>query len=499
MLVPTTILAQQHFGTFAERLKDYPFTIEHVSRFRAAEGPEARDRGLRQRHRRHPHRHAPPAQPRRAREGPRADHRRRGAALRRQAEGAAAPAQAQGRRHRDERDADPAHAADVAGRPARHHGHRDAARGPAPDQDLRRRVRRGARQAGAAAREGARRPGVLPAQPRRDDRRDRRAPARAVPGHDASRSPTASSTRRQLEKRMLAFLRGDADVLVATSIIESGIDIPQANTLIVERADMFGLSQLYQIRGRVGRSRERAYAYLLYPSAAALTPEAAQPPQRAVGLHRARRRLQGRDARPRAARRGQPARRRAVRPRRRARLRALHADARRGGRRAWPRTAAARTCPSRSASTSTSTPTCPADYVPYEQAKVDVHRRIAGAYEVAELEQLRDELEDRFGPLPEPLREPHLAPAGPHQARPGGRARGVLQGEPARCHTGRARLGPRSRSSGRRFRGRSTSRASRRSRYASPTIPSSDSRPSSAPRTCCSRSPERPLKQLDNA
>src|SRR5829696_4449948 len=59
---------------------------------------------------------------------------------------------------------------------------------------------------------------------------------------------------RELEQRMLAFLRGDADVLVATSIIESGIDIPQANTLIVERADHFGLAQLYQIRGRVGRS-----------------------------------------------------------------------------------------------------------------------------------------------------------------------------------------------------------------------------------------------------
>src|SRR4029078_2143107 len=80
---------------------------------------------------------------------------------------------------------------------------------------------------------------------------------------------------KQLEERMIGFLRGDADVLVSTSIIESGIDIPQANTLIVERADTFGLAQLYQIRGRVGRSRERAYAYLLYPSAAALTPEAA--------------------------------------------------------------------------------------------------------------------------------------------------------------------------------------------------------------------------------
>ncbi len=80
---------------------------------------------------------------------------------------------------------------------------------------------------------------------------------------------------KQLEERMLGFLRGDADVLVSTSIIECGIDIPQANTLIVDRADLFGLSQLYQIRGRVGRSRERAYAYLLYPSAAALTQEAA--------------------------------------------------------------------------------------------------------------------------------------------------------------------------------------------------------------------------------
>src|SRR5947208_1907458 len=79
---------------------------------------------------------------------------------------------------------------------------------------------------------------------------------------------------RQLEAHMLSFLRGEADVLVSTSIIESGIDIPQANTLIVERADHFGLAQLYQIRGRVGRSRERAYAYLLYPAYSALTEEA---------------------------------------------------------------------------------------------------------------------------------------------------------------------------------------------------------------------------------
>src|ERR1700680_3906220 len=83
---------------------------------------------------------------------------------------------------------------------------------------------------------------------------------------------------RELEKRMLNFLRGEADVLVCTSIIVAGIHIPQANSLIVERADVFVLAQLYQIRGRVGRSRERAYAYLLYPSSAALTSDAAQRP-----------------------------------------------------------------------------------------------------------------------------------------------------------------------------------------------------------------------------
>ena len=64
-------------------------------------------------------------------------------------------------------------------------------------------------------------------------------------------------------------------MLVCTTIVESGLDIASANTLIVERADQLGLAQLYQIRGRVGRSRERAYAYLFYPSSAALTEDAA--------------------------------------------------------------------------------------------------------------------------------------------------------------------------------------------------------------------------------
>ena len=66
----------------------------------------------------------------------------------------------------------------------------------------------------------------------------------------------------ELDQAMTRFADGEADILLSTNIIESGIDIPSANTMIIHRADMFGLSQLYQLRGRVGRSRQRAYAYL---------------------------------------------------------------------------------------------------------------------------------------------------------------------------------------------------------------------------------------------
>ena len=79
---------------------------------------------------------------------------------------------------------------------------------------------------------------------------------------------------RELEEKMMTFIAGDADVLVTTTIIESGLDIPEANTLVVERADQLGLAQLYQIRGRVGRSDVSAHAYLFYPEASELSPEA---------------------------------------------------------------------------------------------------------------------------------------------------------------------------------------------------------------------------------
>ncbi|PYS67029.1 MAG: transcription-repair coupling factor, partial [Acidobacteria bacterium] len=77
---------------------------------------------------------------------------------------------------------------------------------------------------------------------------------------------------KQMERVMLDFIDFKYDVLVATTIIENGIDIPRANTIIINRADHYGLSQLYQLRGRVGRSSRRAYAYLLIPGEAELTP-----------------------------------------------------------------------------------------------------------------------------------------------------------------------------------------------------------------------------------
>ncbi len=80
----------------------------------------------------------------------------------------------------------------------------------------------------------------------------------------------------ELDQRMNDFYDGKADVLLATTIVESGLDIPTANTMIIHRADMFGLSQLYQIRGRVGRAKTRAYCYLTTRPRSPLTPQAAK-------------------------------------------------------------------------------------------------------------------------------------------------------------------------------------------------------------------------------
>jgi transcription-repair coupling factor (superfamily II helicase) len=91
--------------------------------------------------------------------------------------------------------------------------------------------------------------------------------ARFLVGHGQMRE-------RELEDVMLRFMHGEADVLLCTTIIESGLDNARANTILIDRADRLGLAQLYQLRGRVGRSSQRAYAYLLIPGPDALTPDA---------------------------------------------------------------------------------------------------------------------------------------------------------------------------------------------------------------------------------
>ena len=88
--------------------------------------------------------------------------------------------------------------------------------------------------------------------------------ARVVVGH-------GQLGERELEQVMLKFIRDEADVLVATTIVENGLDIPRANTILINRADRLGLAELYQLRGRVGRSSQRAYAYLLVPPEQLLT------------------------------------------------------------------------------------------------------------------------------------------------------------------------------------------------------------------------------------
>src|SRR5215211_2903735 len=204
-----------------------------------------------------------------------------------------------------------------------------------------------------------------------------------------------------LEATMLAFVRGEHDCLVATTIIESGLDIPTANTLLVERADQLGLAQAYQIRERVGRSRERAFAYLLYPSAETLTPDAAarlatlsDNTELGSGFRVAMRDLEIRGAgnllgdeqsghvaavgfelycqmlEDAAEELRAGAEELSAEPREPVRV-DLDVDA-----------------------------YVPADYIPFEAAKIDVHRRVAAAREPGELRALREELEDRFGPIP---------------------------------------------------------------------------------------------------
>jgi len=203
---------------------------------------------------------------------------------------------------------------------------------------------------------------------------------------------------QDLERVMLEFLRGDSDVLVTTTIIESGLDIPNANTLIVERADLLGLAQLYQIRGRIGRSARVAHAFLFHPDEAVLTGEAiarlstlADYTELGSGFKIAMRDLEirgagellGEEQSGHIAAVGfemylsmlQDA--------------AAELQGQKVSTEKLPRVEVGIDAH------------VPARFIGYEAARVDLHRRIASAGTRNELEELRVELKDRFGDIPE--------------------------------------------------------------------------------------------------
>jgi transcription-repair coupling factor (superfamily II helicase) len=401
MLVPTTILAQQHFGTFMERLRDQPFTIEQVSRFRPvaeqrdaikrfSEGKvdiligthrllsrdvRAKDLGLL-------------IVDEEQRFGVKQKELLR--QLRLKVDVIAMSATPIPRTLQMSlaglRDISVIETPPEGRRPVKTYV------GEYDEQLVRQALEREAARGGQA----------FFLHNRVDDIDETAERLRALCPKLSFEVAHGQMDEKSLEERMMRFLRGEADVLVSTSIIESGIDIPQANTLIVDRADVFGLSQLYQIRGRVGRSRERAYAYLLYPSAAALTSEAADRlaalsdyTELGAGFKVAMRDLELRGA-------GN-----------------LLGDEQSGhvaalGFELYMQMLdeAVREMAPEDDADDMHEPVrldvnvdayVPADYIPYEQAKIDIHRRIAGAREVADLHDLRRELTDRFGEPPEPL------------------------------------------------------------------------------------------------
>jgi transcription-repair coupling factor (superfamily II helicase) len=206
-----------------------------------------------------------------------------------------------------------------------------------------------------------------------------------------------------LEDVILAFWNRDFDVLVCTTIVESGLDIPNANTLIVERADMFGLSQLHQIRGRVGRGRDRAYAYFLFPTDKPLTEVAidrlntiASNTELGAGMQVALKDLEIRGAGNLLG--GEQS--------------GHIADV---GFDLYMRMVGEAVIDYKTGIVETEeiSHECkieipvdahlPEDYVDSERLRLDIYRRLADVKEPAEVKPIEEELIDRFGPLPEPV------------------------------------------------------------------------------------------------
>jgi transcription-repair coupling factor (superfamily II helicase) len=211
----------------------------------------------------------------------------------------------------------------------------------------------------------------------------------------------------ELEQAMLRFVAGEIDVLVCTSIIESGLDIPNANTLVVERSDRFGLAQLYQLRGRVGRGAQRAYAYFFHNRVTRLTTEARQ---RLETIHEASDLGAGytiamRDLEIRGAgdilgtrQSGQIA---AVGFDLYTRLLARAVQESRAQREGQPPP------PEPLGSIRIDLPIpvrLPEDYVPDVRLRLQMYRRLAQLGSMAQIDEMEQELADRFGPLPGPAR-----------------------------------------------------------------------------------------------
>jgi transcription-repair coupling factor (superfamily II helicase) len=257
--------------------------------------------------------------------------------------------------------------------------------------------------------------------------------ARIVVGH-------GQMPEHELEEVMTKFVNGEADVLLSTTIVESGLDIPNANTIIIDRADRFGLSDLYQLRGRVGRYKHQAYAYLLLPRHASLLTDVRkrisaikQYSTLGSGFKIAMRDLEIRGAgnllgaeqsghitavgfelycqllkQSVGALKGEKVKRRVDVEVRLDFLQmnasAASANSDSNGARLWSKT---QPQPARSAVSAAAgaahTAALPHSYVPESQHRIEIYRKLAQATDKPELEVLRKELRDRFGPLPPPV------------------------------------------------------------------------------------------------
>jgi transcription-repair coupling factor (superfamily II helicase) len=214
---------------------------------------------------------------------------------------------------------------------------------------------------------------------------------------------------RELEDVMVRFVNREIDILVCTTIIESGLDIPNANTLIVDRADWFGLAQLYQLRGRVGRGARRAYAYFFHPPWRKLTADAkarletiASQTELGAGYNIAMRDLEIRGAGDMLGMR-QSGHIAAVGFDLYTRLLAQAVRARKAEKRGEKDAGLMANLPEAVLIDLPLPAYVPTDYVPDAALRLRLYRRMAVLESFDEIDEMAGELADRFGPIPDPV------------------------------------------------------------------------------------------------